>query len=213
MFTLLQIGLFVLFWCGVLGGTLFVGRRYFVRSQMRRRMFEAAPDGGVIPGAVDPADQDFLTRWLFLAGFRAPGAAFGFLSMTFLTFAVGTVIALLLLVSGVLQQSARIFSAIPGAVNDLFAATVYAAPWVLVIIFASVPTLVVRNRRQRRVREVEQDLPIFLELLATLSDAGLSFDAALVRVLEGHSADRVLSAELRTFQLEVLAGRPRVQCF
>jgi len=54
MFTLLQIGLIVLFWCGVLGGTLFVGRRYFVRSQMRRRMFEAAPDGGVIPGAWTP---------------------------------------------------------------------------------------------------------------------------------------------------------------
>jgi tight adherence protein C len=55
-------------------------------------------------------------------------------------------------------------------------------------------------------------LPITLELLATLGEAGIGFDAALERILGSQVADRPLAEEFRTFQLEVLAGRQRVAC-
>jgi pilus assembly protein TadC len=87
---------------------------------------------------------------------------------------------------------------------------IYVGPWILVTILASVPTLLVRAARRSRVREVERDLPITLELLATLSEAGLGFDAALQRVLESQPADRPLAEEFRIFQMEILAGRPRI---
>ena len=45
------------------------------------------------------------------------------------------------------------------------------------------PLLVVRAARRRLVTAVEQDLPLVLELLATLGEAGIGFDAALARVL------------------------------
>jgi pilus assembly protein TadC len=69
----------------------------------------------------------------------------------------------------------------------------------------------VRRARRQRVTEIEQDLPLFLELLATLGEAGLGFDAALARILDAQPGERVLMQELRTFQVEVLAGRPRIQ--
>jgi pilus assembly protein TadC len=58
---------------------------------------------------------------------------------------------------------------------------------------------------------VEQDLPLTLELMATLAEAGLSFDAALARILSSQAHSRPLASELRTFQLELLAGVPRVK--
>ena len=60
--------------------------------------------------------------------------------------------------------------------------------------------------------QVERDLPVTLELLATLAEAGLGFDAALDRILGSNPADRALVQEFRTFQSEVLAGRSRVEC-
>ena len=61
------------------------------------------------------------------------------------------------------------------------------------------------------MREVEQDLPIVLELLATLAEAGLGFDAAIDRVLASLPPRRVLAQELRAFERDNLAGRPRIE--
>ena len=69
-----------------------------------------------------------------------------------------------------------------------------------VAILAAIPTLVVRAARRRRVREVEDDLPIVLELLATLAKAGLGLDSAIDRVLASFPPRRVLAQELRAFQ-------------
>ena len=73
------------------------------------------------------------------------------------------------------------------------------------------PWLVVRRSRRQRVERVEQDLPISLELLATLSEAGLGFDAALARVVDSVAEDRPLAREFRTYQSDLLAGRTRVE--
>jgi len=63
-----------------------------------------------------------------------------------------------------------------------------------------------------RVEAVELDLPLTLELLSTMSEAGLGFDAALLRLAETRLAERPLAQEFRSYQADMLAGRPRVQC-
>ena len=77
--------------------------------------------------------------------------------------------------------------------------------------FAAMPWLAVRRARRERVEQVEQDLPIALELLSTLSEAGLGFDAALSHILESAVEDRPLAREFRTYQADLLAGRSRVE--
>jgi pilus assembly protein TadC len=88
-----------------------------------------------------------------------------------------------------------------------------AAPWIVFVLCAALPVSIVSSRRRRIVLAVEQDLPITLELLATMSEAGQAFDSALARVLEARKDERPLTRELRTFQLEALAGVSRVRCF
>ena len=80
----------------------------------------------------------------------------------------------------------------------------------LIVFLSLVPTLVVRSTRRRRVREIEQDLPLLLDLLNTLSQAGVGFDEALEQILTAGSSDRPLATELRTFQADNLAGRSRI---
>jgi pilus assembly protein TadC len=83
-------------------------------------------------------------------------------------------------------------------------------PWIGFALFTCLPALMVRSARRKRVNRIEQDLPITLELLATLGEAGIGFDAALERILAAQEAGRPLAEEFRLFQMEVLAGRPRV---
>ena len=58
---------------------------------------------------------------------------------------------------------------------------------------------------------IEQDLPLAMELMATLSEAGLSFDSALLRILKTRLAGRPLAQELSIYQSDMLAGRTRIQ--
>mgnify|MGYP003348467451 CR=1 FL=1 len=46
-------------------------------------------------------------------------------------------------------------------------------PWILFFGMAMVPMLVVRTVRRTRMRGIEQDLPLALELFATMGQAGL----------------------------------------
>ena len=99
----------------------------------------------------------------------------------------------------------------PPPLGDLVLPIVYLAPWTVLLILVLLPWMLVRRSRRQRVEKVEQDLPISLELLATLSEAGLGFDAALSRVLDSVMEDRPLAREFRTYQSDLLAGRTRVE--
>jgi tight adherence protein C len=158
------------------------------------------------------AEADFLTRWLSRAGYRDSGAASAFLGLTALAIVVALTVPYVVYASGVTAQMVRGLEVIPGAVGEIFLPFVYIAPWALATGLACMPWLVVRAARRRRVRDIEQDLPIYLELFATLSEAGLGFDAALDRVLRAQASDMPLANEFRTFQVEVLAGRRRTDC-
>ena len=95
--------------------------------------------------------------------------------------------------------------------GDFALPIVYLAPWTVLWILVLLPWTLVRRARRQRVEKVERDLPISLELLATLSEAGLGFDAALSRVLDSVLQDRPLAREFRTYQSDLLAGRTRVE--
>jgi Flp pilus assembly protein TadB len=74
------------------------------------------------------------------------------------------------------------------------------------VIFTSIPTLVVRSARRKRVEAIEQDLAPTLELLATLAEAGLGFDSAIARIMESENGLRPLGQEFRIYARDNLAG-------
>src|SRR5204862_4560926 len=90
----------------------------------------------------------------------------------------------------------------PGSTAEIFAAILAAGPWILFLGAASVPAIAVRNARRSRVRAIEQDLPLALELFATMAEAGLGFDAALTNVVRTRGSGRPLISEFVTFQLD-----------
>jgi len=111
------------------------------------------------------------------------------------------------------KQAVAAAGSVPSAVGEMATPILKIAPWLVIAMLLFMPWSYVNSRRKQRVREVEQDMPVTLELLATMSESGLAFDSALERVVEAHRQDRPVFRELRTFQLEVLSGVSRVLCF
>jgi pilus assembly protein TadC len=136
-----------------------------------------------------------------------------FLAATALLGAAGAAAAFFSRASALFAQGLRLLETFPGGVGDIFLPILYLGPWTFATILTCLPWLVVQRTRRRRVESMEQDLPVTLELLATLGEAGLGFDAALARLLDSQPYDRPLSRELRTFQLDTLSGRSRAECF
>lgn len=179
-----------------------------VRRRVHDRMFD---ETDVEPELIEmEADQGRLARWLFLAGYRRPQHAPLFVMATVSATGVGVLLVAAIYGLGITRQMADLFSSVPGGVGEVFVPLVLLSPWILLVTLAAIPTLVVRSARRERVRQVEQDLPIVLDLLSTLAEAGLGLDAAIDRVLAAQSSRRALTQELRAFQRDVLAGRPRV---
>lgn len=154
-----------------------------------------------------------LARWLYLAGYRKPQApALFFLSMA-AGIGLGGAAAFLMVKTGMVARMARGFFYIPGAAGEALGAIAYAGPVIIFLWCAFAPVSVIRAARRRRVRETERDLPLVMELLSSLAEGGLSFDAALARILAAYRTDRPFFHELRIFQGELLLGFPRVHCF
>jgi len=184
--------------------------RWSVRRLSRRRIFEVSDATPFQDG--EQSDAGAIVKWLSLAGYRDASATNVFLGLSALGLALGIVIPFLYVATGLSDRLIRGLSVIPGAVGEIFLPFVYLAPWTLFLILACLPWLFVRRTRRQRVQQFEEDLPIYLELFATLSEAGLGFDAALDRILKSQPAGRPLAEEFRMFQTEVLGGRPRIRC-
>jgi tight adherence protein C len=153
----------------------------------------------------------WLIRWLHLAGYRAKPAPLSFLLALTVSVAVAAATAVVIRQSGLVELMSESLRYIPGGIGDLAAIIVSFTNWVIFACLAAVPALVVRAKRRRRVEQIEQDLPLFLELLATLVEAGLGFEAGLARLAESETANRPLNAEFRLYQRDLLAGVSRVQ--
>lgn len=184
--------------------------RLNTRGAIRARLDEDDAEDA-LPAASTGDDYALgpLARRLFRAGLRGPGAGGRFVAQAVLAAAAGGAVGYALLRSGLVERLAEVFALVPGGVADLLVPIAWAAPWLIGLEVAVLPWYLVHLRRQRRVRDVERDLPLLLDLLAALADAGLSFDAAVERVLPAMPAGRPLVEELRGYRTELLAGRRR----
>lgn len=188
---------------------IYAKRAHIIRERLRS---EHETQFEEIIGTADES-MGTLQRWLFLAGFRRPGSPGLFLAISLASFFVGLAVALTISASSALLQARLWLYDMPGNIGALLDPVLVSMPWFLFVICAVGPWLYVRSVRRKRVKEIEEDLPITLQLLATLSRAGLGLDASLVRVLESSDPDRPLAQEFINFRRENLAGLSRHDCW
>jgi Flp pilus assembly protein TadB len=152
----------------------------------------------------------WLSQWLARAGYRRPQATALFVTATVVCAGAGVVVGQAYRVA-MLDTLVEMVSAMPGGVGEVLAAVLSVGHWILFVLLTLLPTMVVRAARRARVRAVEQDLPLVLELFATMGEAGLGFDAALTKVIRSQGTERPLISEFVNFQYDMLAGVPRAQ--
>lgn len=173
----------------------------------RSRLFDETPEG-----PVDVAERferaGPLARWLTKAGFTRRSAPAVFVTATVACVATGATAATLFVL---LDLPALLVSGLAplGVVGDVFIPAAVLAPWISLLVFGLIPYVVVSASRRERVTLIEQDLPTALELMATLGESGLAFDTAVGRIIETRLGTRPLATELRRYQSDMLAGRPR----
>jgi tight adherence protein C len=182
-----------------------------IRRRGLQRVARSEGDGAPRhAGARTAGPTGWLARWLALAGYRNPRAPLVFSVSVIVAMGAGVLSALAfsrIILNGMVEGVGNI----PGGIGDALVAVLGAGPWIIFILFAVSPVLLVRAARRRRVREIEQDLSLTLELFATLAEAGLGFDAALVRIVQSQPVARPLTSELIGFQRDLQAGAARLQ--
>jgi tight adherence protein C len=181
--------------------------------RIRRYALERLVDvdaSAMLPEDEPSAVEQWLARWLSKSGYRRSGAPGLFITLSAIGAGVG-------LVAGQFYRVALraplidMVAGVPGGAGDVIAAILGVGHWILLVLLTLVPTLVVRAVRDMRVKAIEQDLPLVLELFATMAEAGLGFDAAITKVVKAQGVERPLIGELVLFQYDMLAGMPRSQ--
>jgi len=194
---------------GLIVGALELARRAARNAKIAKRLFAGAEEeSDAEEQSASPREESALARWLSRAGHRSPNAP-----ATFVAVSVGAIVLAAAIVWGVRASGVTdLFAAVLGGlpvVGAGFAAFATAAPWLIGLAVAALPTLLVRRDRAQRVEEIEQDLPLVLELLATLAEAGLGFESAVDELIRAQPPGRPLADELRLYQLEVGTGAKR----
>ena len=185
-------------------------RSWSVRQRALRRLYAEVDEQRVAVGIEPSGLESWLARWLSLAGYRRPNAPALFVAATAVFVGVGLAVGQIYRLT-LLRSLVETVSNVPGAAGDLLAAILQGGPWILFVVAGLVPMLIVRTARRARVRAIEQDLPLALELFATMAEAGFGFDAALSKIVRARGGDRPLIAEFVNFQHDMLAGMPRIQ--
>jgi len=200
---------------GLLAAVVVAWRWLVLRSKAQQRWYEPrrmeAAMAGDSPAAGELDRRGGLGRWLYRTGFRGPSATPLFLLATGSCVALGMVIALVFTFSGLQSLMEQTVVLVPGGVGETFLPVVWVAPWLIFVMIGCAPWLIVRRARRQRIERIEQDLPLALELLSTLSEAGLGFDAALTRILKTRLSGRPLATDFQMFQADLLAGRARIE--
>jgi tight adherence protein C len=135
---------------------------------------------------------DALQEKLNLAGRPWGLTASGFLALRFLAMLLFTALGLALALFGALTMP--LFAVVP--LGGL-------------ILGYLMPQMVVARRIKKRQKEILLALPSALDLLTISVEAGLSFDAALTRVVDKYNNE--FSRELTVMLNEVRLGRPRLE--
>lgn len=189
--------------------TIVMVRSWSLRQRALRRLYAVDDQHGAMTmdGSTAPGR---LAHWLSQAGYRAVNAPTLFIAATIGLGLAGFAGGQLYRVA-MLPTLVELVASAPGSVGDVLAAVLEGGPWIVFLIGASAPALLVRASRRSRVRAIEQDLPLALELFATMAEAGLGFDAALGKIVRARGTRRPLIAEFVDFQLDMVAGIPRTQ--
>jgi tight adherence protein C len=182
-------------------------RSWEIRRSALARLYAMDEQGG---GVGLESRDSALSRWLARAGYRKSNAQNIFIGATLGAFLLGVAISQAYRLV-LLRPLATAVSNVPGTAADLLALVLSAGPWILLMISGFVPTLVVRATRRARVKAIEEDLPLALELFATMAEAGLGFDAALTRIVRAQGSSRPLASEFLNFQADMMAGMSRTQ--
>ncbi len=207
----------VLFGSLLVAAALLAVRWLLLRARTQQRWYELTEQARAAARQAPPGVSELvvgshaLARWLYRAGFRQPQAVPVFLASTLAGSVLGLSAATAFVLSGTQHMMEQLLILIPGGVGETFLPFVWIAPWLVMLTLAGGPWIVVQRARRQRVELVEQDLPLALELLSTLSEAGLGFDTALTRILKTRLAGRPLAEDFRMFQADLLAGRPRTE--
>ena len=188
-------------------GALMV-RSWTLRYRALRRLYAQDDQPGALMGGADAPGK--LAHWLSQAGYRSPNAPTLFIGATAGLGLAGFVGGQVYRVT-VLSSLVEAVASAPGSVGDVLAAILEGGPWILFVLGVAAPALIVRAVRRARVLAIEQDLPLALELFATMAEAGLGFDAALTKIVRARGTGRPLVAEFVAFQLDMIAGVPRTQ--
>lgn len=193
----------------LVGALFYLGvMNWSIRRRALLRLY-ALDDSAALP-AQDTSRDSALGRWLARAGYRQQNAQTVFIAATAGCVLVGLAVSQfyrLVLLRRLLNAIANV----PGSAGELMALVLISGPWILLMVSGFVPTLAVRATRRLRVRAIEQDLPLALELFATMAEAGLGFDAALAKVVRAQGSSRPLASEFLNFQHDMMAGMSRTQ--
>jgi len=205
--------LLVLLWIVAILAIVLITRRILVMQRGNERLSRLAgtPEKDALD--FDEDEPNALRHWLYLAGFRTKDAPLIFLLIAVGFFVAGMALAWCHRYQGPHATLLRLTSNYPGGTADIMVPIILLIPWVIVVLVAIIPWMVVRGARATRLRMMREDLPVVLELLATLCASGLTFDQAVDRILRSHRRSRPVAVELRTWQADVLSGRGRVDCF
>lgn len=182
------------------------------RRSLQRVRLPTLGDQEAESDEVDHRASDPLSRWLGRAGFRSPAASWMFVASTLIAILLAAIACWVFIALGFAGLMVQVLATLPGGVGDVLVPIAYAAPAFVFLLLATVPWLYVRHARRARVQLIEQDLPTSLDLMATLSEAGLGFDAAVTRILQTRLDGRPLAGEYRRYLADQLAGRGRIDC-
>ena len=159
--------------------------------------------------AANRARPGWLRQQMMLAGYNRPEAGYLMIATTIIMLIGGVVCSLSFRWLGLQQLMLDGIEQVPGGLSDMMAPIVILSPWLITLLMASVPVLTVRSSRRKRINQVSRDLPLALDLWATLSEGGLGFDAALDRWQVTQQPDRALAGTCRTFQRDLIGGMRR----
>jgi len=178
-----------------------------VRARSRARLWRDAADAAPSP----ERSPSRLTRELTRAGWRSSAAPAVFVASCAISGLSALVLAAITINGQPLLAAADAVASVP-VVGGPLARAVSWLPMLAGAAVAVLPWLWLRTRRAARMQAIERDLPLVLELLATLAESGLGFDSSLERVLDSEPVPTPLTEELRLYQAEVLGGGSRVAC-
>lgn len=156
-----------------------------------------------------PEPEGGIPAWLVRAGFRRPTDPARFRLIAAIAALLGLAIALGLDRSGVLLTAGAGLEGRIGGIGSLAVYLFMAAPLIIFALIAAAPWVYVRSARRERVRELEAQLPVTFELMASMGEAGLGFDAAIERLASNDEASDVLTEEFSAFRSDMMAGLSR----